>query len=80
MDYFVGLDNLARVHCLFVPDLLRFQRLFEHGHWLGMADGLSFLAQLRLPYAVLFFGETAGSRRLIGALIVAVGAVMLKLT
>jgi drug/metabolite transporter (DMT)-like permease len=30
-------------------------------------------------YGILFFGEAAGSRRLIGALIVAVGAVMLKL-
>jgi drug/metabolite transporter (DMT)-like permease len=30
-------------------------------------------------YGVIFFGEAAGSRRLIGALIVAVGAIMLKL-
>jgi drug/metabolite transporter (DMT)-like permease len=30
-------------------------------------------------YGVLFFGEAAGSRRLAGALIVALGAVMLKL-
>src|SRR6185436_8489785 len=30
-------------------------------------------------YGTLFFGEAAGSRRIIGALIVALGAIMLKL-